>query len=153
MNIGTDRIVTTVELRAPLARVWRAVADAREFGAWFRVALEGPFAPGRPVRGRILHPGFEKVPFEAVVERMEPERLFSFRWHPYAVSEGVDYSKEPTTLVEFAFEKTAQGTRLTVTESGFDALPAHRRDQAFRMNEGGWVAQLENVARHVAQAP
>ncbi len=151
--MSTDRIVKSVDLKAPVSRVWRAITDHREFGEWFRVRLDGPFSPGKPARGRITHPGYEHVPFEVQVERMEPERLFSFRWHPYGVDKAVDYSQEPTTLVEFTLEKTAQGTRLTVMESGFDALPANRRAEAFRMNEAGWAGQMNNVARHVAEKP
>jgi uncharacterized protein YndB with AHSA1/START domain len=149
---STDRIEKTILLRAARSRVWRALTDADEFGTWFRVVLEGPFVAGQTVRGRITHPGYEHVTMEMQVERIEPERLFSYRWHPYAVEPGVDYSAEPTTLVEFRLEEAAGGTRLTVVESGFDRLPKARRDEAFRMNEGGWNAQMTNVERHVATA-
>jgi uncharacterized protein YndB with AHSA1/START domain len=149
---NTDRIEKTIALRAPRGRVWRALTDAREFGEWFRVALAGAFAAGTTVRGRITHPGYEHVTMEMYVERMEPERLFSYRWHPYAIEPGVDYSREPTTLVEFRLEEVTGGTRLTIVESGFDRLPPERRDEAFRMNEGGWQEQLGNVERHVAAA-
>jgi uncharacterized protein YndB with AHSA1/START domain len=146
----TDRIEKQIELRAPLARVWKALTDAGEFGAWFRVRLNGPFAAGRRVTGQITHPGYEHVTMDVTVEKMEPERLFSFRWHPGAVDMKVDYSQEPTTLVEFRLEQTPKGTtRLTVVESGFDAIPASRRDEAFRMNSGGWEIQVENIRRHV----
>jgi uncharacterized protein YndB with AHSA1/START domain len=148
--MSTDRIEKTIVLRAPRSRVWRALANAEEFGAWFRVKLEGRFEPGARVRGQITYPGYEHVTLELIVERMEPEQLFSYRWHPYAVEPGVDYSHEPTTLVEFVLEDVAGGTRLTVTESGFAALPPARRDEAFRSNEGGWAEQLENIERHVA---
>ncbi len=147
---STDRIEKAIVLKAPRARVWRALTDAREFGAWFRVALDGPFTEGATVRGRITHPGYEHLTMEVVVERIEPERLFSYRWHPYAVDPGRDYSAEPTTLVEFRLEDAAGGTRLTVVESGFDRIPAARRAEAFRMNEGGWAEQMLNVERHVA---
>jgi uncharacterized protein YndB with AHSA1/START domain len=147
---STDRIEKRILIRAPRARVWRALSDAREFGAWFRVALEGPFAEGATVRGRITYPGYEHVTMEMQIQRMDPERLFSYRWHPYAVTPGVDYSAEPTTLVEFRLEDAPGGTSLTIVESGFDRLPPGRRDEAFRMNEGGWGEQIENVARHVA---
>lgn len=146
---ASDRIEKKTLLRAPRARVWRALTDAAEFGTWFRVKLEGGFAAGQRTRGRVTSPGYEHVTFEAIVERIEPERLFSFRWHPYAVDPAVDYSQEPTTLVEFRLEDAPGGTALTVVESGFDRLPPGRRDVAFRMNEGGWKVQLENVQRHV----
>jgi len=149
---STDRIEKTVHLRAPVARVWRALTDAAEFGAWFRVKLEGPFAVGATVRGRITYPGYEPLTMEVLVERMDRERLFAFRWHPAAIEPGADYSAEPTTLVEFRLDEEAGGTRLTVVESGFDRLPAARRSEAFRINEGGWSEQLRNIERHVAPA-
>jgi uncharacterized protein YndB with AHSA1/START domain len=148
----SDRIEKHIELKAPVARVWRALTDHREFGQWFRVKLEGPFQPGRVSRGQITYPGYEHVKWQVTVENMEPERLFSFRWHPYAVDAAIDYSKEPTTLVEFRLEATAGGTRLTVTESGFEAIPKERRFEAYRMNEGGWNVQLKNIEQHVAAA-
>ncbi|MGE0716985.1 MAG: SRPBCC family protein [Alphaproteobacteria bacterium] len=147
----TDRIERSIDLKAPVARVWRALTDHREFGQWFRVRLDGPFVAGQVSRGQITYPGYEHVRWEAVVQRIEPERHFSFTWHPYAIEPGRDYSGEPATLVEFTLEQIATGTRLTVVESGFDRLPAERRDLAFRMNEGGWAAQVENIARHVEQ--
>jgi uncharacterized protein YndB with AHSA1/START domain len=146
---SSDRIEKEVLLRAPRARVWRALTDSAEFGTWFRVELEGRFQAGKSVRGRVTYPGYEHVTFEVLVERIEPERLFSFRWHPAAVEPGADYSKEPTTLVEFRLEETKEGTRLTVVESGFDRIPAGRRDEAFRMNSEGWGIQVENIRRHV----
>jgi uncharacterized protein YndB with AHSA1/START domain len=148
-----DRIEKRIELKAPVARVWRALTDYREFGTWFRVALEGPFVPGQEVRGRITYPGYEHLIMTVTVQRMESERLFSFTWHPYAIDPNTDYSSEPPTLVEFKLESTPTGAVLFVTESGFAALPAHRRDEAFRMNEQGWSIQLENVSRHVEQTP
>jgi uncharacterized protein YndB with AHSA1/START domain len=147
----TDRVEKTIELKATVARVWRALTDHHEFGQWFRVRLEGPFVPGQVARGNILHPGYEHLRWEAVVQRMEPERLFSFTWHPYAIDPNQDYSGEPPTLVEFTLEKIATGTRLRIVESGFDKLPAKRRDGAFRMNDRGWSIQTENIARHVEQ--
>jgi uncharacterized protein YndB with AHSA1/START domain len=146
-----DRIEKRIVLKAPLSRVWRALTDYREFGLWFRVKLDGPFVPGQVSRGWITYPGYEHLKWEAVVQKMEPERLFSFTWHPYAVDPKMDYSKEPPTLVEFRLEETKDGTLLTVTESGFDKIPAGRRPEAFRMNEGGWTAQIKNIERHVAQ--
>jgi uncharacterized protein YndB with AHSA1/START domain len=147
---STDRIEKTILLRAPRTRVWRALTDHREFGAWFRVALDGPFREGATVRGRITHPGYEHVTMEMQIVRIDPERLFSYRWHPYAVDLAVDYSAEPTTLVEFRLDEVAGGTQLTVVESGFDRIPSARRAEAFRMNEGGWAAQMLNIERHVA---
>jgi uncharacterized protein YndB with AHSA1/START domain len=148
----TDRIEKTIELKAPVSRVWRALTDHREFGTWFRVRLDGPFVPGQVSRGQITYPGYEHVRWEAVVQKMEPERLFSFTWHPAAL-DPKDYSSEPPTLVEFTLQKTATGTMLRIVESGFDKLPGKRRHEAFRMNEGGWSEQVENIARHVGQAP
>jgi uncharacterized protein YndB with AHSA1/START domain len=146
---STDHIEKTVVLRAPLSRVWRALADSREFGTWFRAALDGPFVAGETTRGHITHPGYEHLKMEIEVERMEPERLLSFRWHPNAIDPERDYSAEPTTLVEFRIEEVPEGTRLTVTESGFDRIPAARRGEAFRQNAQGWAIQVENVRKHV----
>ena len=145
----TDRIEKTVELNAPVSRVWRALTDHEEFGKWFGVRLEGPFVPGQSSRGHVTYPGYEHLKWQAVVQKMEPERLFSFTWHPYAVDADKDYSDETPTLVEFTLERTSTGTSLTVVESGFDKLPAHRRDLAFRMNEGGWETQMKNIAGHL----
>jgi uncharacterized protein YndB with AHSA1/START domain len=149
----TDRVEKRIELKAPVARVWRALTDYREFGEWFLVKIDGPFVPGDVSRGHITHPGYEHLQWEAVVKAMEPERLFSFTWHPYAVDPKVDYSAEPQTLVEFRLEKTASGTLLTVTESGFDRIPAGRRAEAFRMNENGWAQQTRNIERYVSERP
>lgn len=148
----TDRIVNEIEIKAAPARVWRALTDHKEFGQWFRVNLEGPFVPGKTTRGRIAFPGYEHVVMEVVVQRMEPERLFSYHWHPYAVDPNVDYSSETPTLVEFKLEPTSAGTKLTVTESGFDRIPAERRDEAFRMNSGGWEVQVKNFESYVTGA-
>ena len=145
----TDRIEKTIELKAPVERVWRALTDHSEFGGWFRVKLDGPFALGETSKGRIAYPGYEHLIWEAKVAAMERPRLFSFTWHPYAVDADADYSGETPTLVAFTLEPIAQGTRLTVVESGFDALPAHRRALALRMNEGGWATQMENIQAHV----
>ena len=146
---SSDRIEKQILLRAPKSRVWRALTDADEFGAWFRVKLEQGFAVGRRVTGKITYPGYEHMTFEVTVERMDAERLFALRWHPYAVDPTVDYSKEPTTLIEFRLEEAADGTLLTVVESGFDGIPAERRAEAYRMNAQGWAEQLENIQRHV----
>ncbi len=146
---STDRIEKEILLRAPQARVWRALTNAQEFGAWFRVALEGAFVVGAATRGRITFPGYEHMTMDLWVERMEPEHLFSYRWHPYAIDDKRDYSGEPTTLVEFRLEPVSGGTMLAVVESGFDQLPSQRRDEAFRMNDHGWSQQLGNIERHV----
>ena len=147
----SDRIEKTIEMKAPVSRVWRALTDFREFGTWFRVQLDGPFKPGQVSRGQMTYPGYEHLKWEAVVQKMEPERLFSFTWHPYAIDPKTDYTGEPQTLVEFTLEKTATGTRLRVVESGFDKVPASRRAEAFRMNDGGWAQQMQNIAQHVEQ--
>ena len=149
-NSSTDRIEKSIEINASPSRVWRALTDHREFGEWFRVAIAEPFVVGKTTHGNILYPGYEHVMFEAQVVRAEPEQVFAFRWHPYAADPNVDYTAEPTTLVEFTLEPTRSGTLLRVTESGFDALPAQRRDEAYRMNDGGWAEQLNNIERHVS---
>lgn len=146
----TDHIEKRITLRATPARVWRAISDAREFSAWFQVDLHDDFAPGTTVRGKLTIKGMEHLTMEIVIERMERERLLSFRWHPYAIDPAVDYSAEPPTLVELQIEPTAEGTLLVVTESGFDKVPAARRLKAFEMNSNGWAAQLRNIERHVA---
>ncbi|HEY3401095.1 MAG TPA: SRPBCC family protein [Geothrix sp.] len=146
---GTDRIEKQILLRAPQARVWRALTDAAEFGEWFRVRLDGPFVPGAHTTGHITYPGYEHLRMDVLVEQMEAETLFSFRWHPAAVDPKVDYHHEPSTLVEFRLEAVAEGTLLRLVESGFDQLPAERRETAYRMNEGGWAIQMDNIQHHV----
>ena len=148
-----DRIEKQIELNAPVSRVWRALTDYREFGEWFRVKLDGPFVPGQVSRGHITWPGYEHLVWEAVVQKMEPEHLFSFTWHPYAIDPNIDYSKETPTLVEFRLQTTATGTLLLVTESGFDKIPSERRAEAFLRNDGGWAQQMKNIESHVAQKP
>ena len=148
----SDRIEKRIELKAPVSRVWRALTDYKEFGEWFRVKIDGPFVEGQVSTGHITYPGYEHLKWEAVVQKMEPERLFSYTWHPYACDPKMDYSKETPTLVEFRLEKTATGTLLVVTESGFDKIPKERRDEAFRMNEGGWTQQMKNIESHVAKS-
>lgn len=153
----SDRIEKRIEIHAPVSRVWRALTDHREFGEWFRVKLDGPFVPGEVSRGHMTYPGYEHVRWEAVVQKMDPERLFSFMWpHPKSFEKTdrpVDYSGEPITLVEFRLEATARGTLLTLTESGFDRMPEDRRLEAFRRNEGGWTQQMKNLESYVAQKP
>lgn len=145
----SDRIEKTIDIDASVARVWRALTDHREFGSWFRVSLEGPFVPGEVTRGNITYPGYEHVVMQVKVTRLEEPHCFAFNWHPYAVDPDVDYSGKTPTLVEFRLEPTLNGTRLTVVESGFEAVPAHRRAEAFRMNEGGWAEQVRNIKAHV----
>ncbi len=162
MTSVSDRIEKKVLLRAPLSRVWRAITDSERFGTWFGVRFEGPFVAGARLVGRIVatevdpsiakeQAKYEGKTFEIVVGTIEPERRFSFRWHPYAVEDGYDYASEPMTTVTFDLAPAEGGTSLTVTESGFDALPASRRAEAFRMNEGGWEAQLDLVAKYLAR--
>jgi uncharacterized protein YndB with AHSA1/START domain len=149
LHNATDRIEKEIVLRAPRSRVWHALADAEQFGAWFGMEVEGAFAPGARVQARSL-PGHGNMTIEIAIERMDPETRMSYRWHPYAIESGVDYSSEPTTLVEFQLEEVEEGTRLAVVESGFDRIPAARRAEALRMNDAGWAEQLENIARYVA---
>ena len=150
MSSATDAIQRTIMLRASRPRVWRALTEAREFGTWFGVQVQGTFKPGARMRGNITHKGYEHVVWDITIDRMEPERLFSWRWHPAAVEPGVDYSPEPTTLVVFELEEVPEGTRLTVTESGFDDVPLARRAQAYRMNSDGWTWQMQSIETYVA---
>lgn len=148
---STDRIEKRVELRAARSRVWRAITTAEEFAAWFRVNLDGEFAEGATVRGDVIHSSGKHVcTVEMLIERIEPERYFSYRWHPYPIDPTVDYSAEPTTLVEFILEEAEGGTSLTIIESGFDRIPLARRAEAFRMNDGGWDGQIKNLERYVS---
>lgn len=145
----SDRIEKNLELNAPVEKVWRALTDHLAFGEWFRVKLDGPFVPGKVSTGYITYPGYEHVKWHATVKAMDEPRLFSFTWHPHAIDPDVDYSDETPTLVEFRLQPSDKGTRLTVTESGFDALPAHRRDDALRSNDGGWDEQIMNIKTYV----
>lgn len=162
MGTSTDRIEKQILLKAPRDRVWRAISDSTEFGTWFGVELDAPFVAGRRVTGKIaptkVDPDIAKMQqpylgmaFEIFVDRIEPMRLFSFRWHPHAVEPSVDYSKEPMTLVVFELEETSDGTLLTITESGFDRIPLARRAKAFTANAGGWSAQIGLIARYLVQ--
>ena len=147
-----DRIEKQVLLRAPRSRVWRALADRTEFGEWFGVRLPaGKFAPGEEVRGNITVKGYEHLLMTVVVDRVEPEKFLSFRWHPYAIDPKKDYSSEPMTLVAFTLSDAEGGTLLKVVESGFDKVPLARREEAWRMNDSGWAAQMKNIDRHVAK--
>ena len=147
----TDRIEKQVTLDAPRSRVWRALTDVKEFNAWFGVSLLAPFAPGAEVSGQISIRNYEHVTMTIWIESMEPPRFFSFRWHPYAIEAGVDYSAEPTTLVSFTLEDAGAGTRLTIVESGFDAIAESRRAKAFTMNSNGWTGQVENIRKFLAR--
>jgi uncharacterized protein YndB with AHSA1/START domain len=146
-----NRIEKRIELKAPVSRVWRALTDHREFGQWFQVEIDAPFVAGQPSSGHFTVPGYEHLRWQAVIRKMEPEKLFSFTWHPYAIDPRQDYSAETPTLVEFTLQATAGGTLLLLTESGFEKLPAARRAEAFRMNEGGWSTQLRNIETHVTR--
>jgi len=150
-NDSTDRIERSILLKAPVSRVWHALADADTFGKWFGVRFDGvTFQAGKRVQGHITYPGYEHIVFDVQIECMEPERLMSWRWHPAAVEPGRDYTSEPTTLVVFELRPAEGGTLLTVVESGFDRIPPERRLEAFRMNSGGWDEQMTNIARHVS---
>jgi len=150
---STERIERQVLIKAPRKRVWRALTDTGEFGEWFRVKVSGKFVPGQSISGPVLHPGYEHITWSVTVEKMEPERLFSWRWHPNAIDPKKDYSHEPTTLVAFELEEVSGGTLLKVTESGFDKVPIERREQAFRGNSEGWSIQVGNIERYVSQHP
>jgi uncharacterized protein YndB with AHSA1/START domain len=160
----TDRIEKKIVLNAPIDRVWRAISDAKEFGSWFGMAFDGPFVQGNRMTGKIvpttvdaevakLQKPHEGKAFEITIDRIEPMRKFSFRWHPFAIDPSVDYSKEPTTLITFELEKVSGGTQLTITESGFDKIPLARRAEAFKANEGGWEKQTQLIAKYLAKNP
>jgi len=153
MNSGSsDRIERQILLAAPRGKVWRALIDAESFGDWFGVNLKGQrFVAGETARGHITYPGYEHLVCEMQIERIEPEHLFAYRWHPYAVDPSADYSREPTTLVEFALEEHADGILLRLVESGFERIPLARRAEAFRMNSGGWDEQMQNIRNYLAR--
>ncbi|MFD1560925.1 SRPBCC family protein [Paraburkholderia silviterrae] len=164
MSPVSDRIEKRIVLRAPRERVWRAISEARQFGSWFGVAFDGEFAAGARITGRIaptqVDPEVAKMqqpyagfPFDFHIERIEPMSLFSFRWHPNAVERNADYSAEAMTLVEFRLEDANEGTLLTITESGFDAIPLERRAKAFTSNEGGWTHQSKLIAKYLERLP
>lgn len=156
----TDRIQKKIVLRAPLERVWKAISDSRQFGSWFGVRFESPFVAGQPMTGKMtpttvdpdvakMQEPYTGMQFDFTIDRVEPMRLFSFRWHPFAVEPDFDYSKEPMTLVTFELEEVPEGTSLTITESGFDSIPLARRAQAFKANEGGWTSQMQLIEKYV----
>jgi uncharacterized protein YndB with AHSA1/START domain len=149
---STDKIEKRVVLKAPQSRVWRAISDSGEFGTWFQMRFEAAFSEGKAVKAQVLVPGYEHVTAEFEIVRISPQDYFAYRWHPYAVDPKVDYSNEPTTLVEFRLTPAGQDTVLTIVESGFDRIPLARRAEAFRMNEGGWAAQVQNIERYVTTA-
>ena len=162
--MSTDRIEKTILLRAPLKRVWRALSDSTEFGNWFGMRFNAPFAPGATMTAVIvpttvnqevakMQKPYEGISFEIKIEQMQPERLFSFRWHPGAVEPGIDYASEPTTLVVFTLEKAPGGVQLTVSESGFDQIPLARRVKAFSANEGGWTLVIKLIEEYLAKNP
>jgi uncharacterized protein YndB with AHSA1/START domain len=153
MTTSTDRIEKQVLIKAPRHRVWRAITDSAEFGSWFRVLLKDPFVLGKDISGPIQYPGYEHLTWTVTVDKIEPEHLFSFRWHPHAIDPNKDYSHEPTTLVTFELTEVPEGTRLVLTESGFDGIPLERRDTAYRGNSGGWAIQMTNIETHVSQNP
>lgn len=147
-SLTADRIEKTTLLRAPRTRVWRALTDHSQFATWFGLTLNEPFEVGRTVTGEKTMRG-QTFTIDFAIERMDAEEHFAYRWHPYAIDPKVDYSTEPMTLVEFRLKEVAEGTELTVVESGFDRIPQHRRDEAYRMNDGGWTSQIDKLARYV----
>ena len=149
--VSTDRIEKQIHLRAPRTRVWKALTDLGQFQEWFGATLTGRFAPGENVKGHVNEKGYEHVQMDIDVVKLDPERYFAYRWRPYAVEAGRDYSKEPKTLVEFTLDEVDGGTRLTVVESGFDRIAADRRDEAFKMHTGGWEGQLKNIDKYVTR--
>lgn len=153
ITTDTDRIEKAVELNASVDSVWHALTDPAAFSDWFGANLDGRFAPGRHVSGRMTGGAFERTRIEMDVQRIEPQRLLSFRWHPNAIDPEADYSDEQPTLVEFRLRRTPAGTLLRLTESGFDAIPPSRREQAYHANLEGWTEQLKNIEDHVARHP
>jgi uncharacterized protein YndB with AHSA1/START domain len=151
MSSATDRIERKIVLKATRARIWQALTNIEEFNSWFRVKIPGKkFVAGVKFTGQVAYPGYEHVVFEVTIEKSEPEKLLAWRWHPAAIDPKVDYSDEPTTLVEFQLQDAVGGTLLTVVESGIDKIPVARRLEVFRMNSGGWDAQMQNIEKHVA---
>lgn len=160
----TDRIERQVLLRAPQEKVWRAISDAKRFGSWFGMDLDGPFVAGKAMTGRIrpttvdpetakMQERYAGTPVAFEIDRIEPMTTFSFRWHPYSVDTTADYAAEPTTLVTFTLAPAEGGTLLTIVESGFDHIPIARRAQAYEANAGGWAKQAELIEKYLTQAP
>ncbi len=152
MSTTTDRIEKRIELRHPPSKVWRALTDSQEFGKWFGAVFTGPFKPGSRLQGRITHKGYEHMTMDVIIERMEPERVFSWRWHPGAAEPGESFSHEPSTLVVFDLKEVPGGTLLTVVESGFDGIPLERRAKAFRENTEGWAAQMKAIEEYLGRS-
>jgi len=149
-SASTDRIEKQITLDAPRSRVWHALTDVEQFNGWFGVALQAPFVAGATVTGKLTVKDYDHLTLQVWIEAMEPERLFSFRWHPFAIDPSVDYSAEPTTLVSFTLGDDGDGTKLTIVESGFDAIPASRRAAAFTSNSAGWDGQVKNLQAFLA---
>jgi uncharacterized protein YndB with AHSA1/START domain len=158
--MSTDRIEKRILLRAPLERVWNAVSDAKQFGRWFGAAFDGTFEAGSRLTGKIVPTAVDAEvaklqephrgkPFELTVERIEPPHRITFRWHPFAIAPGVDYSQEPMTSIVFELKETPEGVQLTITESGFDRIPLARRAEAFKANEGGWEHQTRLIKKYL----
>ncbi len=148
-----NQIKKTIELKAPVPRVWTALTDHIQFGEWFRVKLAEPFKLGKPASGTVTYKGYEHLKWTVNVTEIEFQRLFAFTWHPYAIDPSIDYGNETPTLVEFFLEKSGAGTKLTITESGFDKVPSERRALAYRMNDGGWQTQTLNIEAYLAEKP
>jgi uncharacterized protein YndB with AHSA1/START domain len=156
-----DKIEKKVLLHAPLERVWQAISDAQQFGSWFGARFDGPFRAQSRLSGAItptsvdpevakLQKPHEGKAFEFWVDRIEPMRYIAFRWHPFAIEPNIDYTKEPTTLIEFTLQAIGEATELTIVESGFENIPIARRADAFRANEGGWTHQMKLIERYLA---
>jgi uncharacterized protein YndB with AHSA1/START domain len=147
-----EQIEKQIQIAAPVSRVWQALSDSRQFGEWFKVKMDGPFVAGQAAMGTMTYPGYEHLRIKIKIDKIEPMNAFSFFWHPYAVDPTVDYEREEPTLVQFRLEPAASGTLLTVTESGFEKVPAHRRAEAFLRNDNGWTQQMKNITAYVSQA-
>jgi uncharacterized protein YndB with AHSA1/START domain len=150
--MNSDRIEKTTVLRVPRSRVWQAMSNTKEFGRWFGIDLSGEFSPHARLEGKVTLPGYEHVRLEMTIERVEPEWLLSWRWHPNATDTAKDYSKEPTTLVSLVLSDVMGGTKLTINESGFENIPAARREEAYKGNEKGWEMQIDSIKRYLAKA-
>ena len=147
-----NQIQKTIVIKAPRKKVWQALADSKEFGKWFGASIQDSFKPGTPARGKITSKGNEHLNMEMTIDRIVPEQVISWRWHPAAIDPSIDYSQEPTTLVQFTLEDQDGGTKLSMVETGFESLPPSRRDTALKMNDEGWSTQMKNIDRYVAQS-
>lgn len=150
-----DKIEKQIVVKAPIARVWRAISDSEQFGEWFRVKLDGPFVLGEVTTGKVTVPGFEHMIWRSVTTVIEAERRLAFTWNPYDYEPYDDETEAaradaPQMLVEFRLESTDEGTRVTIVESGFASLPDDaRREAMFLRNEGGWNEQVSNIKNYV----